>query len=103
MNPQPDTIENESSRPGAASIIGIALILAAGWMFVWRGSLDGLFHFDDQSNIVDNERIRQLWPLDPFLGNNRPLGLYSFAINYHFAGTEPFAYHVVNLLIHVTN
>ncbi|WP_197451779.1 tetratricopeptide repeat protein [Rosistilla oblonga] len=72
-------------------------------MFVWRSSLDGVFHFDDFGNIVDNERILQLWPLDDFLTNNRPIGLYSFAINYHFSGTDPFAYHVTNLTIHIAS
>jgi tetratricopeptide (TPR) repeat protein len=84
-------------------VVGVALILSAMWMLVWRGSLDGVFHFDDYSNIVDNQRIRRLWPLNEFLSNNRPIGLYSFAINYHFSGTEPFSYHVVNLTIHVVN
>ena len=78
-------------------------MLCAGWMMVWRSSLDGVFHFDDYGNIVDNERIRQLWPLGNFLQHNRPVGLYSFAINYHFSGLDPFAYHVTNLVIHLAN
>ncbi|MEM9365525.1 MAG: tetratricopeptide repeat protein [Planctomycetota bacterium] len=83
--------------------VGTALILAAVWLLVWQGSLDGVFHFDDYGNVVDNERIRSLWPLDPFLKNNRPIGLYSFALNWHFGQDEPFPYHVVNLAIHVAN
>ncbi|MCP4885153.1 MAG: hypothetical protein GY904_00860, partial [Planctomycetaceae bacterium] len=39
--------------------------------------------------IVDNHRVRSLWPLDEFLTNNRPVGLYSFAVNYHFSGVDP--------------
>jgi len=91
------------SGPGPALVIGIALILCAAWMLVWRGSLDGVFHFDDYGNIVDNLRIRRLWPLDDFLQNNRPIGLYSFAVNYHFSGETPYAYHVTNLFIHLVN
>lgn len=98
-----DTIENEPARPGAAFLVGIALIMSSAWMFVWQGSLDGVFHFDDYSNIVDNERIRRLWPLDDFIHNNRPIGLYSFAINYRLSGAEPYAYHVTNLSIHICN
>jgi tetratricopeptide (TPR) repeat protein len=89
--------------PTTPVVIGIALILCAFWMFVWRGTLDGVFHFDDYSNIVDNEGIRRLGPIDNFLRNTRPIGLYSFAINYHFSGTDPFVYHVTNLAIHITN
>jgi tetratricopeptide (TPR) repeat protein len=105
--PSPVTNHLEPTEQPAASapalIVGVALMLCAGWMMVWRGSLDGVFHFDDYSNIVDNQRIRSLWPLDKFLSNNRPIGLYSFAVNYHFSGIEPFAYHVTNLAIHITN
>ena len=92
-----------SISSGPALVVGVALILCAMWMLVWRGSLDGVFHFDDYSNIVDNEQIRQLWPLGSFISASRPIGLYSFAINYHFSGAEPFSYHVVNLAIHVVN
>ncbi|MCP4889792.1 MAG: tetratricopeptide repeat protein, partial [Planctomycetaceae bacterium] len=53
--------------------------------------------------IVDNHRVRSLWPLDEFLTNNRPVGLYSFAVNYHFSGVDPFYYHVVNMAIHLIN
>lgn len=103
MNAVEQPAETTASNPGMPIILGVALMLCAGWMMVWRSSLDGVFHFDDYSNIVDNERIRQLWPLDDFLSNNRPIGLYSFALNYHFGGSEPYSYHVVNLLIHVLN
>ncbi len=99
-----ETIETrDPSHPGPALLVGVALILCSFWMLVWRGSLDGVFHFDDYGNIVDNQRIRRLWPLDDFLGNNRPLGLYSFAVNYHFSGAEPYAYHITNLAVHITN
>ena len=94
---------HKSNRIGPASVIGIALMLCAAWMLVWRGSLDGVFHFDDYSSIVDNEGIRKLWPLDDFLRSSRPIGLYSFAVNYHFSGETPYAYHVTNLVIHLVN
>ncbi|QDS91722.1 photosystem I assembly protein Ycf3 [Roseimaritima multifibrata] len=98
-----DRQTHDAPSPGPAMVFGIALILCAFWMLVWRGSLEGVFHFDDYGNIVDNERIRQLWPLDDFLQNNRPIGLYSFAINYHFSGTDTYAYHITNLAIHITS
>ncbi|WP_197168078.1 tetratricopeptide repeat protein [Neorhodopirellula pilleata] len=89
--------------PGPALVVGVALMLCACWMLVWRGSLDGVFHFDDYGNIVDKEQIRELWPLDDYFRNNRPVGLYSFAINYHFSQLDPKAYLVTNLVIHVVN
>ena len=104
-DPVASNCENHDQRQGVkpAAVIGIALMLCAFWMFVWRGSLDGTFHLDDFSNIVDNSRIRQLWPLDDYFRNNRPVGLYSFALNYHFSKLEPFAYLVTNLGIHLIN
>ena len=91
------------STPGIPLILGVALFASAVWLVVWKGSLDGVFHFDDYGNIVDNERIRSLWPLTTFFSNNRPVGLYSFALNWHFSQNDEFAYHVVNLAIHVVN
>ncbi len=91
------------SKSGIPLILGVTLCASAIWLIVWKGSLDGVFHFDDYGNIVDNERIRSLWPPTTFFSNNRPVGLYSFALNWHFSRNDPFAYHVVNLAIHVTN
>jgi protein O-mannosyl-transferase len=82
---------------------GVLLAISAVLLFAWRGSLQGGFQFDDHGNIVQNRAIRSLWPLDPFLTNNRPLGLFSFALNYRFGALDPRGYHLVNLAIHVSN
>lgn len=103
MNSNENSLPDPNSAPGAPLIIGVGLIMAAVWMVVWRGSLDGLFYLDDHRVILESEHIRHLWPLEPFLRNNRPFAFYSFAVNYHFSGTDPFGYHVVNLGIHVAN
>ncbi|MEM7474848.1 MAG: tetratricopeptide repeat protein [Planctomycetota bacterium] len=103
IHPEEKVASEPSEGPSAAMIVGIALIMVALWLVVWRGSLDGVFHFDDHRNIVNNEQIRQIWPLDDFLKSNRPIGLYSFALNYHFSGSSPSSYHLVNLGIHITN
>ncbi|MEM9646657.1 MAG: hypothetical protein AAF989_16825, partial [Planctomycetota bacterium] len=103
MSPHEETNTSFSSRPGKPLVFGVALIVSAVWMLVWKSSLDGVFHFDDYGNIVNNQRIRSLWPVTPFLTNNRPIGLYSFALNWHFSQDDPFPYHVVNLAVHVVN
>ncbi|MDF1843910.1 MAG: tetratricopeptide repeat protein [Rubripirellula sp.] len=95
--------ETESPSPGSALIVGVALILCAIWMSVWRGALEGVFHFDDFHNIVENEKIRDLWPVSPYLRGNRPAGTYSFAINYYFSGLDPVPFHATNLAIHLAN
>ena len=82
---------------------GIGFILLAVVVYVWRGAGNGDFHFDDHSNIVNNERIHTLWPIESFLENNRPMGQYTFALNYHFCELDPIPYRSTNILIHIVN
>jgi tetratricopeptide (TPR) repeat protein len=68
-------------------------------------SFDCSFHFDDAQNIVQNKLIRDItdvsawWSYVP----SRPLGIFTFALNYHFNGLDVWGYHLVNLLIHLCN
>ena len=67
------------------------------------------FTFDDFPEIVDNPLIRDLdwgalWQAYlPGPGKVRPPGrffpLLTFSVNYAVAGTEPFGYHLVNILL----
>ena len=84
-----------------------ALIVATG-VLVYLNSLRGPFIWDDQTAIVTNTTIRQLWPLTvplsppgetPVAG--RPLVNVTFALNYAAAGLDVVGYHLLNLLIHV--
>ena len=76
------------------------LIVAAGMAAYWT-SFSGAFVFDDRKTILENERIRQLWPLTEVLGGRRPLVDLSLAINYTLGDLEVWGYHAVNLGIHV--
>lgn len=100
---QPDTSPTAPKEVGLPVLIGVSLVLVAFWSLVWKSSLDGAFHFDDFSSIVRNNRVRRLWPLDSFLRSSRPLGSFSFALNYHFSGLRTFDFHLVNLAIHLCN
>jgi tetratricopeptide (TPR) repeat protein len=75
------------------------------------------FHFDDPRNIAENFAIRDLHNfldtshftnveindnLRPFL-HIRYIGYLSFALNYAAHGLDVRGYHVVNILIHITN
>ena len=84
-------------------LFGMGCAVSGVVLLVWRSALQGDFHFDDYGNIVENRAIRSLWPLDAFTGNGRPLGLYSFALNFHFSELDSSAYRLTNLLIHVAN
>ncbi len=85
------------------------MILAAVGL-AYSNTLSVPFFFDDLTNVGENRSIRSLWPIWPvFLVNteevsgvhNRPAVFLSFALNYAVSGLEPFAYHVVNLAIHM--
>ena len=90
-------------QPGRVLAWGTGLLLSGLLLLIWRNALVGDFHFDDYGTIVENRAVRAIWPLDSFLNSSRPVGLYSFALNYHFGQLDPHGYRVTNLLIHLAN
>jgi tetratricopeptide (TPR) repeat protein len=83
-------------------------MIAIGTVAAYSTSLSGPLFFDDTASVVQNESIRQLWPLSKVLfapevagTAGRPLLNLSYALNYAAGGLSPTGYHVVNLLIHV--
>ena len=87
--------------------IRAAVIVVAG-VIVYSNSLAGPFIFDDRTAILDNQQIRQLWPLSVPLSppNNtpvagRPIVNLSFALSYAIGGLDPRAYRLTNLAIHL--
>jgi len=71
-------------------------------VLIYSNTFSDPFHFDDEANIVDNPRIKNLSNLIDLSGR-RYVGFLSFALNYHFGQLNVFGYHLVNLLIHITN
>ena len=87
--------------------IRAAVIVVAG-VIVYSNSLAAPFIFDDRTAILDNQQIRQLWPLSVPLSplNNtpvagRPIVNLSFALSYAIGGLDPRAYRPTNLAIHL--
>lgn len=77
------------------------IVLLAG-LAVYANSLQGAFIFDDTPWIVENERIRQLWPPAAVLGGTaRPVVQVSLALNYAVGGLNVTGYHMVNVAIHL--
>jgi protein O-mannosyl-transferase len=82
----------------------LVLVVVLG-IIIYSNSFKCSFHFDDSDNIVNNEAIRNLsdvrtwWSSDPA----RPIGIFSFALNYHFNKLDVWGYHFVNLIIHLIN
>jgi tetratricopeptide (TPR) repeat protein len=76
---------------------------------IYSNTLESPFHFDDVKNIQQNSRIH-LTSLSSenlieigseVLSSNRPVALFSFALNHYFHGNDVGGYHVVNIMIHI--
>jgi tetratricopeptide (TPR) repeat protein len=77
---------------------------------IYSNILHGPFIFDDIANIKENPLIKiehfsflSIKNLLYSLNGQRPIPLFSFAINYFFDHYNTFGYHVVNILIHILN
>jgi len=79
-------------------------------VLIYGNSFDGVWHFDDEHNIVENEHVH-LSTLDwdqiqnTFYGFtqkrlSRPVAYLTFGLNYYFGKLDVFGYHTVNLFIH---
>ncbi|MBI5883851.1 MAG: right-handed parallel beta-helix repeat-containing protein, partial [Elusimicrobia bacterium] len=98
-----------------AGPLALAAIVAVGWL-AWSNTLQNGFVYDDEIIIVKNAAIRSLSPLSKFLRPDaqydgalesrhtwRPLSVLSHAVIYRWAGLDPRAYHLSNVLLHVAN
>ena len=78
------------------------LLIAACGALAYLNSFAGVFLFDDLPWIVENSRIRDLWPPREVIGGtHRPLLFYSLAVNYALSGLATWSYHAFNLLVHL--
>ncbi len=93
-------MKRDSSRPLQPLIVLLFLSLLA--FLIYSNTFSSSFHFDDEDSIVENPWIKKLSNVLDFSGS-RYVGLLSFALNYHFGQLEVFGYHLINLLIHITN
>ena len=60
------------------------------------------FVFDSEFRILDNWRIRQLWPPGNWLTySQRPVAYATFALNYAVNGYHVAGYHALNVAIHI--
>ena len=87
----------------------LLLFIALG-SWIYSNTLEVNFVFDDLPRIKENPYIRidelSVDSLGQAVFNkkssaNRPLGNFSFALNYYFGRLNPKSYHVVNIVIHI--
>ncbi|MFQ5540467.1 MAG: tetratricopeptide repeat protein, partial [Candidatus Binatia bacterium] len=82
--------------------LAVLFLLSLLATLIYSNTFSSPFYFDDTRNIVENPQIKDLSNFLGFSGS-RAVGFLSFALNYHFNGLNVFGYHLVNLLIHITN
>ena len=88
-------------QPQGSTVIAVGILVAAG-ILIYANSFSAPFVFDGRDQIEQNLAIRTLWPLwAPTRDTMRPVGWWSFAINYAIGGTNVWGYHATNLAIHL--
>jgi tetratricopeptide (TPR) repeat protein len=81
----------------------IFVILITG-IIAYSNSFDCSLHFDDADFFEKIDKIASPGIGDWFLlFPSRPIGTLTFALNYYFHGLDVWGYHLVNLIIHLTN
>jgi len=98
---KPEIIGEKPSTTRNHHIFSISLILIIS-IAIYFNTFSSPFVFDDISSIADNYKIRDLSNFYDLSGT-RYIGFLSFALNYKFGGLNVLGYHLVNLLIHITN
>ncbi len=96
--------KDESAGPGKYRLhFFVAAIVLTG-ILIYSNSFDCSFHFDD-SNVFQNSVIYESASIHDWikLFPARPLGVLTFALNYHFHKQNVWGYHFVNLSIHLAN
>jgi len=96
------TTYNKNSLSRRLAYPAVVVFLAIVIFAIYSQVFNGEFVLDDYSSIVHNESIKST-DIKQFFNQSRPLGRYSFALNYSIHGFEPFGYHLVNIILHVLN
>ncbi|MBI3736240.1 tetratricopeptide repeat protein [Candidatus Sumerlaeota bacterium] len=101
----PPQFAKQNARPGLRLLIPVALAVAG--FLVYSNSFSGVFLFDDEFAITNNETIRALspralWGPDETGVSGRPLVNLSLAINYAISGYKVWSYHWFNLIVHLS-
>ena len=90
--------------------IGLAVIILLTFA-IYAPSLQNEFiNLDDPGYVTGNPYIQELTAknlgklfTEPLAGYYHPVTMLSLALDYQFSGSEPYHYHLVNLLLHVAN
>lgn len=95
----PGFLQHPNVLPG-----GMLLIALLG-VAIYSNSFECSFHFDDYFNFAGDTRFPELDDFSAWwqFSRTRLVAFYSFALNIHLHGLEPWGFHLVNLAIHILN
>ncbi|MCF8127579.1 MAG: tetratricopeptide repeat protein [Deltaproteobacteria bacterium] len=81
------------------------ILITAITLLIYCNTYKVPFVFDGIVQIEHNEKIRDLENYSSLKGfkSRRPIVEFSFALNYEFGKFSPFGYHLINILVHLTN
>lgn len=82
--------------------LALALLLFMGFLG-YGSTFDFPFQFDDEPTITLNPAVKDLGDLSRIWSFYPPrfIGIWSFALNYHFGSLNPVGYHLVNFILHI--
>ena len=85
-------------RPGAwpSALAVLGAILVAFWAY--SPAMHGEFLFDD--NVLPFSLPNAAAPLSAWIGQIRPVLMFTYWINSRISSVDPFSYHVFNVMIH---
>jgi len=75
------------------------LLIPLACIIIYSGTLNHPFHFDDYTDIVENQTIRSITNQDIWSAS-RPLAYLTFALNYSIHGLDVQGYHIFNIAMH---
>ena len=81
------------------------IVIGFSVLIIYSNIYNSPFVFDDNDQVVDNRKIRDLsnfFSLEQLL-NPRAIVNFTFALNYRFSRLNVFGYHVINVLVHILN
>ena len=103
-NQQPQKVSSQKTPVFGDSLIQssiVLLLLAILGILSYSNTFFASFQWDDTPYILANPQIRNFSSL--LLSESRLVSFFSFALNYYFGGPNVLGFHVVNLLIHISN
>ncbi len=92
------------------TIIALCLILAAVLLSFFPALKNNFIDWDDTAYVVGNNAVHAISAANLkiistgfFAVHYHPLTMFSYMLEYHFFGLNPFGYHLDNLILHLFN